>query len=132
MHVNKLRLAALLATFGSICGHADYIAIGSFSDGIITWANTLSSAVYQIEWASSLSSGNWTNTWSCQQNLASTNPTLQVAVPLYYRVSGISYIDETNSSVCYSIYSNALLDAKAALPHEVSNKIGRASCRESV
>ncbi len=121
--MKHLVLATVFTFVGVTSGYAADVEIGSLSDGVLTWSNTLYNAVYQVEWASSLLSGDWTNTWAGQRNLASTNPTLQVSVPLFYRVSGISYPEETNSSECYNMYSNALLDAKDALPSEVSDRL---------
>ena len=121
--MKALTLATAFAIVGMTSGYATDVEIGSFSDGVLTWSNTLSNAVYQVEWASSLDRGDWTNTWLGQRDLASTNPALQVPVPLFYRVSGVSYQEETNSSVCYTMFSNALLDAKIALPSEVSDHL---------
>ena len=99
------------------------IEINSFSDGVVSWSNSLTNAVYQIEWASSLDRQDWTDGWSKQENLTSTNTSLQSTVPLFYRISGKSYLEETNIVKCYLMYSNALLNTKVALSSEISNRL---------
>jgi hypothetical protein len=99
------------------------LKIDSFSDGQISWSNTVPNAVYQVEWRNALSRGGWTNRTDSLVGIMSTNPVIHVEVPQFYRVTATSYPEETNSEACYQMYSNALLDAAIALSKEMSTDL---------
>jgi hypothetical protein len=115
---SRFILTALIALPLWSAATEEEFRIKALSDGILSWTNPLSNAVYQIEWAPRLNDATWTTDWP--QNLTGTGAVLHVEVPQFFRVTGKSYIEETDPVACYEMYSNALLDAQYALPNEVS------------
>lgn len=87
--------------------------------GWLTWTNGLSNAVYEVEWSSSLDAPAWTNSWSMLTGIQPTTALTTVSIPMFYRVKATPYPEITNRDECYLRYSNALLDAKNALPAEI-------------
>ena len=121
-----MKIQATWMALGLVLG-ATGLAVGeemeivSYAQGMLAWSNALPGGVYRVEWASSLERGDWTSTWTNQVNLSGAEGTLQVAVPQFYRVVGQSYGEVTNPAECYLRYSNAVLDAKVALPSEATD-----------
>jgi hypothetical protein len=63
------------------------------SNGVITWTNSVSNAIYRIEWASTLN-GSWQSSWDSLRNIATdTNLSTSASVPMFYRVTMIPEAD---------------------------------------
>ena len=63
--------------------------ITSFNHGILEWKNVDTQLYYNVQWKCSLSSSNdWTSRFRGCQDIRSTNDTLAVAIPMFYRISG--------------------------------------------
>lgn len=59
------------------------------SNGVITWTNNVTNAIYSIEWSSSLN-GPWSFSWDSLINITSgTNLSMSTSVPMFYRVKMI-------------------------------------------
>lgn len=100
--------------------------ITSFTgNGVLSWTNGLPDAVYEVQWSASLADGEvaWTNDWSQLRDIQGTQSVFSVSVPMFYRVKGTSYPETTDLNECYLRYSNALLNAAAALPEEVCTRL---------
>ena len=71
-------------------GQTDLV-ISAFSGGMLTWTNVNSNLYYSVEWRPSLTGmHDWTSSFRGCQDLRSTNGTLTVPVPMFYRVVGTS------------------------------------------
>ncbi len=63
------------------------------SNGVITWTNSVSNAIYRIEWASTLNSS-WQSSWDSLRNITTdTNLSASASVPMFYRVTMIPEAD---------------------------------------
>jgi len=71
----------------------------------------------------SLTRGDWSNHMDSFTGISGTDDVFHVDVPQFYRVTATTHLEETNSAVCYQMYSNALLDAAIALPEEMSTDL---------
>jgi hypothetical protein len=59
-------------------------------NGVITWTNNVTNAIYRIEWAST-PTGTWYNAWDILRNITvTTNTSMSAPVPMFYRVTMIS------------------------------------------
>jgi len=117
------RLTAYILLSCALLSGAEELKIDSFSGGQITWSNTVPNAVYQVEWRASLTRGDWSNCIDSLGGITSTDTVIHVDVPQFYRVTATTYLEETNSALCYQMYSNALLDAAITLPDEISTDL---------
>ena len=68
-------------------GHAQDDVITGFSgNGFLTWTNSHSNGMFNVEWASS-PEGPWQARWDSLWNIAATSGTLSASVPMFYRVT---------------------------------------------
>ena len=80
-------ILVILVFLGSCVCHAqDDVITGFTGNGCITWTNSHTSGVYNVEWAAS-AEGPWQSSWTGLWNLAATANTVSAAVPMFYRVS---------------------------------------------
>ncbi len=65
------------------------LAIVDFRGGLLTWTNVDPLLYYSVEWLPSLTDTNaWTDSHRSSQDIQSTDPTITVPVPMFYRVVG--------------------------------------------
>jgi hypothetical protein len=61
--------------------------ITAFSNGYLTWTNSQTGAICDIEWAPNLNTNTaWQDNWSSLSGILVTNPVMTVPVPMFYRV----------------------------------------------
>ena len=75
----------------SLTSMAQTSTITSFQgNGVITWTNNVTNAIYRMEWASS-PTGTWNNSWEPLRAIHSgTNLEMSAVVPMFYRVTTIT------------------------------------------
>lgn len=85
------RLLPLLFSCLLISARAQTVVIdGLHANGALSWGGDATNfSRYHIEWAPSLS-GPWSATWNGLTNLVASNNTMTVAVPMFYRVVGLT------------------------------------------
>ncbi len=60
-------------------------------NGNLTWTNTNSTLFYQVQWAASLGSADvWNSSYTTLTDIQSTNATVTIPVPMFYRVASVS------------------------------------------
>jgi hypothetical protein len=65
------------------------LEITGFANGYLTWTNVDPSVYYTVEWRASLTGTNgWTGSYRGCQDLRSSNQTITVPAPAFYRVAG--------------------------------------------
>jgi hypothetical protein len=74
----------LLSVF--VCHAQDDVITGFTGNGIITWTNSHSNGLFNVEWSAS-ADGPWQSSWTGLWNLATTASTVSAAIPMFYRVS---------------------------------------------
>lgn len=90
----RLRMAGvlgsvLITTSSALAQSPDILAFGG--NGVLTWTNTNPNLFYQIQWAPSLSATSvWRSSYVTMQDIQSTNVSVSVGVPMFYRVQGCS------------------------------------------
>lgn len=98
----KIILRFLFVVPGLVAGvnqaTAQLPIITSFSqNGALVCANLQTGTVASVEWASSLA-GPWKTNWDSLTTITvNSNGTIQVGVPMFYRVRGVAYIPPTTS-----------------------------------
>ena len=81
-------IAAILATVAVSAAAADLVITSFDHNGSLTWTNSLSNAVYQVQWANSVT-GAWTNFQALAKldSIQTTDKVLTATVPMFYRVA---------------------------------------------
>ena len=104
---------------------ADNVEVVDAQGGQMTWTTDAANAisVYTVEWASSITSGAWRSSWSSLEGITTTNQVITVEVPMFYRVTGYSYKEETNAATLRQMYINAVLDASNVTPQKISRNL---------
>ena len=64
----------------------DDIITGFSGNGVITWTNSHTDGLFNVEWAST-ADGPWQADWTSLWNFAATADTISASVPMFYRVS---------------------------------------------
>ena len=96
----KTKICSLLVAVASFAGVEQAAAqlpiISSFSqNGLLVCSNLAPNSLATVEWASSLS-GPWQTNWAGLDAVTATNGTIQVSVPMFYRVRGL--VPPTNAA----------------------------------
>jgi hypothetical protein len=80
-----LGLLAWASAFAVVAQQA--VITGFHGNGVLTWSNRLSNAVFSVQWASTVT-GPWQDSWSLLRPLPGTaGATKTVDVPMFYRVA---------------------------------------------
>jgi hypothetical protein len=80
-------LSTVLALLWAQVGNAqDDVITGFAGSGFITWTNSHTNGLFNVEWASN-PEGPWQASWTSLWNLAATADTIRASVPMFYRVS---------------------------------------------
>ena len=102
----KLGLVALaLGVWVAAFGQSPVIS--SFSqNGELVCTNLAAGSLATVEWASSVT-GPWTNTWAgLDAVVVDSNGTIQVSVPMFYRVRGVSATNNTQDITLSTVNLN--------------------------
>ena len=82
----KYIIPSLLFTFITFQSFSEEFVISLEKNGILSWTNSISNAVYQIEWKSSLNDGEW-RTDSPFEHFASNSDVITNNIPMFFRVT---------------------------------------------
>lgn len=103
------------------------VSISGFRDGQITISNSACIGVptfYSIEWRSDLGQGsNWTNSWVDLGQIRSTNSSLTLPVPMFFRATAYADNLTTQPDALWEMFSNAVVDASNAVPSKVARNL---------
>jgi len=68
------------------CSGAEEVRLLSLThNGVLAWTNTVATGSYRVEWAPTVN-GPWSVSWAALTNIHPTNPVIEVAVPMFFRV----------------------------------------------
>ena len=84
-NIHLVSMIAILLT-AQVCRAQDDVITGYSGNGFITWTNSHSNGLFNVEWAS-YPEGPWQTSWTGLWNFAATTATLSASVPMFYRVS---------------------------------------------
>lgn len=98
-------VAALILMGATAMAGDTNLVITSFDGGTLTWTNIDPELYYHVEWLPSLTATNaWTGSFRGMQDLQSTNGSITVSVPMFYRVVGTS-----SPTYTYTLSADSLL-----------------------
>ncbi|HBA85119.1 MAG TPA: hypothetical protein DCZ95_13600 [Verrucomicrobia bacterium] len=105
--------------------YADQVEVVDTQGGRMTWTTDAANAisVYTVEWAPSLEGSAWQSSWSSLSGIETTNQIVTVDIPMFYRVSGYSYREESDPAVLRQMYVNAVRDASNATPEKITRHL---------
>jgi hypothetical protein len=78
--------AILILLWAPVCRAQDDVITGFAGNGFITWTNSHTNGLFNVEWAS-YPEGPWQSSWTGLWNFATTASTISASVPMFYRVS---------------------------------------------
>ena len=92
MRTNRLRSICAMGLVLAGITLAQSPDITSFhGNGQLTWTNSDTNLFYQVQWAASLTASNaWRASYSPLRDIQSTNDSITVSVPMFYRICGSS------------------------------------------
>ncbi len=114
--IKIIGLALLLTALYHTSEAGDTPVLSLTGNGILTWTNSFTNALFTVQWASSLG-GSPTNTvwmedWTSLENFSARTGVTSVAVPMFYRVRcqpatvrlGDAFFDDTSARVPTNSY----------------------------
>lgn len=88
--MDDVRIYSRALNSSEIAVLADRPIITEFRNGHLTWTNIIPEMSYTVEWLPSLTDSNeWSGSYQELQDIQSTNGTVTVPVPVYYRIRGV-------------------------------------------
>ncbi len=119
-------LAGLLMVGGAVfSAHSDGVDVVEASPGKMSWRTDATNAisVYTVEWAPSLDPASWNSSWSSLEGIVSTDSFITVDIPMFFRVTGYRYVEESDPDLLRAQYTAAVRDASNATPEKISRNL---------
>ena len=125
--MKKWQAAVIVGAALATGAWADDTAITEFKNGSLTWSNCDASAYYTVQWRPSLTdTSDWCGSWVSLQSITTTNSTITVPVPMFYRigVTWASSVRQTGQTASYRTGDDGYFQKGITWPSPRFNDVG--------